>query len=45
MNIVISGTDFWDGFSCMKYWTHPKSYAVERKREEAKNMVMSGEYI
>lgn len=45
MNIVISGTDFWDGFSCMKYWTHPKSYATERKREEAKNMVMSGEYI
>lgn len=45
MNIIISEIDFWDSFDAMKYWTHPKSYSIERKREEAKNMVMSGEYI
>lgn len=45
MQIMIDGVDFWDTFEAMKYWSHPKSYDIKRKREEARNMVFSEQYL
>lgn len=45
MNIVIDNVDFWDGFDAMKYWSHPKTYDAQRKRDEIKAYIMSEEYI
>ncbi len=45
MNIIISDVDFWDNFEAMKYWSHPKSYDIKKKKEEARHMIFSGEYI
>ncbi len=45
MQVIINGTDFWDNFEPMKYWSHPKSYDAERKRREAREMMLSGSYI
>lgn len=45
MQIFIDGVDFWNGFQPMKYWVHPKSYDVKRKREEARSMVFGGLYL
>ena len=45
MNIIIDNVDFWDGFEAMKYWSHPKTYDIKRKKEEAKSYVLSGNFI
>lgn len=45
MNIIIDNIDFWDDFSCMKYWSFSKSYSMQRKKEETRNMIFSKEYI
>ena len=34
MNIIINGTDFWDGFDAMKYWAPPKSYDRQKWKQE-----------
>lgn len=44
MEIIIDGFDFWN-MEPMKYWSHSKSYGVERAKAEAKSMVLSEEYI
>lgn len=44
MEIYIDKFEFW-GLEAMKYWSHPKSYDIKRKKEEAKNMATSGNFI
>ena len=33
--IIIDGFDFWN-MTAMKYWSHPKSYDIKKKKEESK---------
>ena len=42
MNIVINGTDFWDGFDAMKYWAPPKSYDRQKWKQEIHEYMLSG---
>ena len=42
--IIIDGFDFWN-MTAMKYWSHPKSYDIKKKKEESKYMCVSGNYI
>lgn len=44
MSILIDNIDFWD-MQAMKYWSFPKSYDNKKRQVEAKNFVMSGNYI
>lgn len=44
MQVIINNFDFWE-MSPMKYWSHPKSYDIERKKREAREMMLSGDYI
>lgn len=44
MNVIINGVDLWE-LDPMRYWVHPKSYDVARQKAEAKQMVLSGDYI
>lgn len=44
MKIIIDNYDFWD-MPSMKYWSHPKSYDVKKKKEESKYMCISGNYM
>lgn len=43
-NIIIDGFNFTE-MESMKYWSHPKSYDVKKKKEESKYMCISGDYI
>lgn len=45
MNIIINGTDFWDGFDAMKYWAPPKSYDRQKWKQEIHEYMLSGQYI
>ena len=42
--ILIDGYSF-DSMEAQKYWTFPKSYSPERRREEAKVLATSGQYM
>lgn len=42
--IIIDGFRF-DNMESMKYWSHPKSYDLKRKRDESKSMCISGNYM
>ena len=42
--IIIDGFRF-DNLNAMKYWSHPKSYDIKKKKEESKYMCLSGNYI
>lgn len=42
--IIIDGFSF-DNMESMKYWSHPKSYDIKKKKEESKYMCISGDYI
>ena len=44
MKIIIDNYDFWD-MPAMKYWSHPKSYDIKKKKEESKYMCISGDYM
>lgn len=44
MQIIIDKVDFWDSFEAMKYWSHPKTYDIAKKREEAYNYIHSDLY-
>lgn len=44
MEIIIDGYDFWN-MSAMKYYSFPSSYSAERKKNESKNLAVSGNYI
>ena len=39
MQIIIDKVDFWDSFEAMKYWSHPKTYDIAKKREEVYNYI------
>ena len=41
---IIDNFDFWN-MDAMKYWSHPKSYDLKKKKEESKYMCVSGNYI
>ena len=43
-NIIIDGFNFTE-MESMKYWSHPKSYDVKKKKEESKYMCIAGDYI
>jgi ATP-dependent DNA ligase len=43
-NIIIDGFNFTE-MESMKYWSHPKSYDIKKKKEESKYMCISGDYI
>jgi len=43
-NIIIDNYDFWN-IESMKYWSHPKSYDLKKKKEESKYMCVSGNYM
>lgn len=45
MEIIIDGVDFWDSFEPQKYWSFPSSYDVNRKKKEAREMVMSEHFL
>ena len=40
---IIDNFDFWN-MNAMKYWSHPKSYDLKKKKEESKYMCVSGNY-
>ena len=44
MGILIDKIDFWE-MEAMKYWSFPKSYSPQEKREQAKSMVLSGNFL
>lgn len=44
MSVIIDGIDF-ENLDAAKYWSFPSSYSAERRRELAKQYVMSGNYI
>lgn len=43
-NIIIDGFNFTE-MESMKYWSHPKSYDLKKKKEESKYMCISGSYM
>ena len=43
-NIIIDGFNFTE-MDAMKYWSHPKSYDLKKKKEESKYMCVSGNYM
>ncbi|EXM38513.1 hypothetical protein RASY3_14350 [Ruminococcus albus SY3] len=43
MKIVIDGYDFWN-MPAMKYWSFSASTPIEKRKSEAKRLVMSGDY-
>ena len=44
MEIIIDNYDFWN-MPSMKYWSHPKSYDLKKKKEECKYMCISGNFL
>ena len=42
--IIIDDFRF-DNMQAMKYWSHPKTYNIKKKRDESKCMCISGNYI
>lgn len=44
MEIIIDNVNFWE-LEAMKYWSHPKTYDIKKKKEEAKTMTLSGNFI
>ena len=42
--IIIDNFRF-DNIDPMKYWSHPKSYDLKKKKEESKYMCISGSYM
>lgn len=42
--IIIDNFNFTE-MPCMRYWSHPKSYDEQRKKREAREMMLSGDYI
>ena len=45
MNVIIDGVDFWDGLDAMKYYSYPKTYSAERRRNETKANILSEAWI
>lgn len=43
-DIIIDNFNF-TNLDVMKYWSHPKSYDIKRKREESKYMCLSGDFL
>lgn len=44
MEIIIDNHDFWN-IEAQKYWSFPASYSQERRKKEAKEMVLSEKFL
>lgn len=44
MEIIIDNYEYWN-MPAMKYWSHPKTYDTNKRKEETKHMCICGDYL